>query len=160
MGIRYYAYPVDAELIDLARASPRAFLSSDPLADAWGLAAERPPMLYLDKCWWELQRLFSARPGEVERPAAGLVRGRVREHSNGWDAFLRVLDPAEVAHVAADLALFGEADVRAMFEQSPQSESSRDPDAEIRYVVEYLADATAFVTDLARTGRGMIYLIG
>jgi hypothetical protein len=49
MGIRYYAYPIDADLIELAKSTPRSFLSDDPLVDAWGPVDKRPPTLYLDK---------------------------------------------------------------------------------------------------------------
>lgn len=62
MGIRYYAYAFDADRTAEALASPRLFLSSDPLADAWGLergarcgaatfrqAVPDRDMLYLDK---------------------------------------------------------------------------------------------------------------
>ena len=55
MGIRYYAYPVDREFIELARVSPRMFMSIDPFADVWGVVEERPEMLYLDKVWRDLQ---------------------------------------------------------------------------------------------------------
>lgn len=40
------------ELVEHARVSPRAFVSQDPLVDAWELnGTPRPDMLYLDKCW-------------------------------------------------------------------------------------------------------------
>ncbi|WP_454130685.1 hypothetical protein [Microbacterium lacticum] len=37
MGIRYYAYAFDADRAQQAVDDPHSILSSDPLADAWGL---------------------------------------------------------------------------------------------------------------------------
>ena len=37
MGIRYYAYAFSADLAQRAIDDPHSILSSDPLADAWGL---------------------------------------------------------------------------------------------------------------------------
>ncbi|GAA1533895.1 hypothetical protein HD600_001840 [Microbacterium ginsengiterrae] len=37
MGIRYYAYAFDADLAQQAVHDPRSIVSSDPLADAWGM---------------------------------------------------------------------------------------------------------------------------
>jgi hypothetical protein len=67
MGIRYYAYPVRTSDVELARANPHDFLATDLLADAWGPAELKPRMLYLDKCWGQLQELLGPRP---DRPSA------------------------------------------------------------------------------------------
>lgn len=159
MGIRYYAYPVDAKLIELAKTSPRAFLGSDPLADAWGPAENRPPMLYLDKCWRDLQELFGRSDGTTARPALELVRGAVTPHPEGWEPFIRVLGPTEVAAVAADISRVTEADASAMAASRP-SRWGDSPADELRYVLHYLADAQSFTAQLAREGRGLVYEIG
>src|SRR5690606_14201418 len=77
MGVRYYAYPLAPELVGRAMDDPRPFLSDDPLADAWGLGRPRhPQMLYLDKCWRQLQSLTNP-PGGKPRPSHALVAGDV-----------------------------------------------------------------------------------
>lgn len=93
MGIRYYAYPLDPDLVGWAQADPRSFLSHDPLADAWELdGTPRPEMLYLDKCWSSLQRLTCPVPG-MSRPAHALVRGAVTHTPTGWIPWCGVLAP-------------------------------------------------------------------
>ncbi|WP_147436257.1 DUF1877 family protein [Mycetocola manganoxydans] len=160
MGIRYYAYPVDPELIEHARHTPWDFLSDDPLMDAWGPEAGRPEMLYLDKSWWELQRLLGAVPGETGSPAAELVRGQVREHAMGWYSFVRVLAPDEVSRIAIDLQTVNEGDVRRSLQENGSQFGRRDIEGDVRHVLQYLQDATSFTGEMARTGRGLIYLIG
>lgn len=104
MGIRYYAYPVDAVHGELARIAPRTFMSDDPLADAWGPSEDKPPMLYLDTCWGYLQELFGGADDHAARPAFNLVAGRVSMHSDGWESVVHALDPGQVAAVANDIA--------------------------------------------------------
>src|SRR5690606_17833466 len=101
MGIRYYAYPVSPREMAAARENPCRFHGDDPLMDAWGPAEERPPMLYLDKCWRCLQRLFDL-DGPAQRPAAELVRGDVTHVPTGWIPYERALHPSQVAEIAAD----------------------------------------------------------
>jgi hypothetical protein len=43
LGIRYCACAFDADQTDQAQADPRAFISSDPLADAWGFEPHANP---------------------------------------------------------------------------------------------------------------------
>lgn len=90
MGIRYYAYAFDHELTGQALADPRSILSSDPLADAWGLVPHaavstatfeqvvpRRDMLYLDKAWRELQFLTGPhRAGASRDPATECSKAR------------------------------------------------------------------------------------
>ena len=100
MGIRYYAYAFDAALTEQAVADPDSILSSDPLADAWGLephasvsatifeqVSPNRDMLYLDKAWSALQSL--TRPVSDD-PAAGasfrMFEGSVALHDMGWDS--------------------------------------------------------------------------
>jgi hypothetical protein len=77
MGIRYYAYPVAAELAELAAASPHDLIGSDPFFDAWGPVDRRPHMLYLDKAWRNLQAVFGPSDSGGTCPAFELVRGEV-----------------------------------------------------------------------------------
>ena len=72
--------------------------------DAWGPADEQPEMLYLDKCWDELQSLFHQEPGSPVRPAHRLVAGQVTMVGWEWEPHIAVLDASEVAAAAADLA--------------------------------------------------------
>ena len=159
MGIRYYAYPVAPELVDLAREEPRLFLSPDPLADAWGPPERCPEMLYLDKCWHWLQRLTTR--GDAPRPAYRLFEGGVRfvDGGAGWHAWERVLGPDEVEAVAADIVLLGEEDVRATVRRwSP--DHGRSVAEEMSYVMQFLGAAQHFAVATSRAGRGIVYTIG
>lgn len=164
MGIRYYGYAFDGDLTDQALADPRAFISSDPLADAWGMEPhaqyavatfqQRTPardLLYLDKAWRDLQAVTGPM-----RPAYRLFEGDVTVSSDGyaWTPWVRALPPDEMPTIADDLIRITSASVRKRFRL--QSASARDAD----YVVQYLEAARTFVRGLARDGRGMAYLIG
>ncbi|MCU1439043.1 MAG: hypothetical protein JWP85_40 [Rhodoglobus sp.] len=157
MGIRYYAYPVRESDLELARENPRDFLADDPLADAWGPADLKPRMLYLDKCWRELQELF----GRDGLPALLLVGGQVTHTAYGWIPHIQVLSPDQVRLVARHLCTFGEADVFAARLRSRGGDGTvnDDPD-ELNYVVHYLDAARDFSTSLASEGLGLIYTIG
>ncbi|GAA1460085.1 YfbM family protein [Williamsia maris] len=148
MGIRYYAYPVRAELVDHARSDPRLFISDDPLMDAWGDPDDRPPMLYLDKAWRALQQLF------VGRPCAAMVHGQVAMCGNGveYHPWFGVLDPDEVAEVARDIVLVDE----------PVAVPGRRERVlfEVDYVSQYLGAAREFVCELADERSGLVYTIG
>ncbi|MCU1579125.1 MAG: hypothetical protein JWP19_1329 [Rhodoglobus sp.] len=161
MGIRYYAYPVRASDIEFARANPRDFLAADPLADAWGPAELKPRMLYLDKCWGQLQEFLGPRPDRPERVAYQLVEGQVTHTSEGWIPFTRVLDPAQVHEIADELSQIGEVDVLAARVRTFRRDGlvNDDPD-ELRYVMHYLNDAKSFVDALAEDDLGLIYTIG
>ncbi len=157
MGIRYYAYPVRASDVQLARSNPRDFLSDDPLADAWGPVESKPRMLYLDKAWRQLQEFFTQ-----ELPAAlPLVDGDVTHVQCGWIPHIRVLAPDQVGDVAHALAAVGEVDVLAARLRTFGGDSVVNDDAyELRYVMEHLDAAKSFTTSLARDGLGLIYMIG
>lgn len=157
MGIRYYAYPINAEDYLQALDNPCLFHGADPLSDAWGLRDEQPEMLYLDKCWRELQVLFRPSEGEPVRPAAQLVEGQVTDTDMGWIPYERALSPTEVSAIAADLATFGESDIRRAFPHLTRRDSE---DQKFKYVAQYLADAKEFTACLASRGRGLVYLIG
>ena len=157
MGIRYYAYPIAAEDYLRAQADPCPFHGSDPLMDAWGPASSRPEMLYLDKCWQELQALLGPCSGQPARPAHQLVEGKVTHVETGWIPYERALSPDQVKGVAADLATVTDADVVRLLAGYP---FRHDPDTEHRYVAQYLASAQKFTARLASEGRGLVYLIG
>ena len=160
VGIRYYAYPVAAELADIAECSPRDFISSDPLMDAWGPQEERPPMLYLDKCWRNLQVVLGPRGTEKARVAYELVRGEVTMRADGWDAFVRYLEPTTVGSIAGDLAAVDECQVMDGVAELRRQRPIDDYASEVDYTLEYLSAAVGFTTDLARQGKGLVYLIG
>lgn len=155
MGIRYYAYPVAAEDIENARADPRLYMASDPLADAWGPEELRPQMLYLDKCWSALQHLLGPHDAQPPRVSLMLVDGSVTHTYDGWIPWLSVLDPDQVSEVARDLVLVDADDVLAHF----GTDETRSIDT-ADYVKQYLEEAQRFVTQLAHEGRGLIYMIG
>jgi Domain of unknown function (DUF1877) len=171
MGIRYYAYAFDADATERAVADPHSVLSRDPLADAWGMepgvsvgvatleqtTSERD-LLYLDKAWRHLQAVTAApASGGDARPAYRMFEGSVRMHDLGWDPWVRVLTPDEVAVVAQDLmgisAEEAETRLRASICRGP------DADLEVEYALEYLHLAQTFVEGLVRDGRGMVFAI-
>jgi hypothetical protein len=160
MGIRYYAYPIRADLALVAREMPRAFLGEDPLMDAWGPEDERPQMLYLDKCWRELQLLFATPAGAEQRAALSLVSGSVTHTNEGWIPHIRVLDRDEVAGIAEDIVTVGESEVRTMLTPNGGAYPPDGFEGEFRYVMHYLNDAKEFSSRLAKEGRGLVYMIG
>ena len=166
MGIRYYAYPITADEYLLALERPRAFIGDDPLMDAWGPILEQPEMLYLDKCWSDLQLLLGPLDGQPERPAFQLVDGQVTHIETGWIPFERVLSPAQVQEVAADLATVTDTDVRRIAALYPRSNAAAwtsdldDVEIEREYIAHHLAAAQSFTARLASDGRGLVYLIG
>lgn len=158
MGIRYYAYPIAAEDYLAARENPCRFHGADPLADAWGLHDQQPEMLYLDKCWRELQILLGSPVGDSPRPAAQLVQGQVTDTDMGWIPHEQALSPEEVGAIAADLATVGESDIRKALPRFNRPDDSEDQ--EFEYVAQYLAEAKKFTAHLASQGYGLVYLIG
>lgn len=173
MGIRYYAYAFDADRAQQAVDDPHSILSSDPLADAWGLephasvsvatfeqVSPKRDMLYLDKAWSALQSLTRSGPGS---PAAGscyrMFEGNVTMHDMGWDPWVRTILPEEVPAIRDDLCAIDEDQVRT-WARTWRSRHGADDDDELRYVLDYLTRAQEFVEALATDGRGMVYLIG
>lgn len=159
MGIRYYAYPLRSESVALALEDPGAFMSRDPLADAWELdGIQRPEMLYLDKCWSLLQLLTRPEFGPP-RTSYRLFEGEVTHTNRGWLPWIRVLTVEEVDAVARDLALLGERDVDELldhrglyFREGRASERS--------YIIGYLGAAQEFTALMQMRGWGLVYLIG
>jgi hypothetical protein len=170
MGIRYYAYPLPEEHVGFAREEPRAFFSRDPLADAWGLAevdpeapdptgavaSEPPLMLYLDKCWRELQSLLAGASIEGSRAAYDLVQGDVEMDGDGWWPYFGVLDAARVQAVAADLNTVTEKDVDRWLAMDPLLGYGEQKE----YVLEFLGRAQRFTALLAQQKLALIYKIG
>lgn len=158
MGIRYYAYPITAAEYPHAVENPCRFHGRDPLADAWGLKDEQPEMLYLDKCWQQLQTLLGPNSGAPARPAFQLVEGQVTHVDMGWIPHERALSPEDVQLVAADLATVDESDIRRML---PSMNWWNDSEEQIyEYVAHHLAAAQEFTAKLANGGHGLVYLIG
>ena len=173
MGIRYYAYAFDADLAQQAVDYPHTILSSDPLADAWGLephasvsvatfeqVSSKRDMLYLDKAWSALQSLTRPNP---EEPATGsafrMFEGDVTMHGMGWDPWIRTILPEEVPDIRDELCAIEESRVRE-WAQTWRSRHGADDETELRYVLDFLVRAQEFVASLADGGRGMVYLIG
>lgn len=170
MGIRYYAYAFDADQTSAALAAPRAFISSDPFADAWGMEPhvqygpatleQRTPkrdLLYLDKAWPSLQALTRpASPSARPRRAYRMFEGWVTPEPDGygWHPWVRALGPDEIPAIATDLGQLTPARARARLRRGGS------PPDEIEYVLQYLESARTFVDGLVEDGRGMAYLIG
>lgn len=172
MGIRYYAYAFDADLAQQAVDDPHSILSSDPLADAWGMephatisvatfeqVSPKRDMLYLDKAWSALQSLTHPAPDSPAGPSYRMFEGNVTMHGLGWDPWVRTILPEEVPVIRDDLCAIDESRVRA-WARSWRSRHGADDDSELRYVLDFLGRSQEFVKSLAVEGRGMVYLIG
>lgn len=167
MGIRYFAYAFDQGLGRQARSDPLSLISSDPLADAWGLerhasggytdfkqAVPERDLLYLDKAWRELQVLTGPRePGGLARPAFAMFAGEVTMHCTGWDAWVRPLFPEDIPEIERDLADLVEGDAERLLGEW----GNRRDEA---YAMQYLRRAREFAAGLIADGRGMVYMIG
>jgi hypothetical protein len=168
MGIRYYAYAFDSDQTDQALANPRSFVSSDPLADAWGFepharvaavtfeqAVPKRDMLYLDKAWRLLQAITGPSSARASaRPAFRMFEGDVTMTNDGWIPWLRALTPAEVKEIATDLAQLADEPAAARLR------SARATNDDVEYALQYLGDAREFVAGLVADGRGLVYMIG
>lgn len=168
MGIRYYAYPLDAEMAEQAVADPFSAFSRDPLADAWGLdpgAAvsrmdperhpERREILSLDKAWGHLQAL--TRPesrGSAARPVYRMVEGDVVMQGDwcGWEPWLRALRPEEMPGIVEDLESIELTGVASLLRE--RAFLGADPEGEIGYAGEYFVQALEFATAMRNSGRG------
>lgn len=173
MGIRYYAYAFDAERREQALADPCSILSSDPLADAWGMephatiavatfeqVSSKRDMLYLDKAWHALQSLTRPRSRHPGATASyRMFEGSVTMHDEGWDPWVRTILPEEVPGIRDDLRAIDRTCVEE-WARTRCSPYGADPEAEREYVLDYLARAQEFVESLAVDGRGMVYIIG
>jgi hypothetical protein len=170
MGIRYYAYAFDPDMIEWALADPRSFLSADPLADAWGLepgaavsfatfrqTLPDSEMLYLDKAWPYLQALTASSNGEAPRPAHRLFEGQVKMMDGGWEPWVRALHPDEVEVITRDLSTITVGEAEARFREL--ASLRRDPE-DVDYACHYLRRAQEFIGSLTAAGRGLVYMIG
>jgi len=168
VGIRYYAYAFENRQTEGALQHPEAFISSDPLADAWGLTPHarvsamsgvqtvpERDMLYLDKAWGGLQRLTEPSSTMAIRPAYRMFEGNVTFEGLGWVPWIRALPPAEIGAIAADLVLLSrEIGVPGVLDD--RADGLDEP----AYLRSYLARARDFMGCLADEHRGMVYMIG
>ncbi|WP_440711205.1 hypothetical protein [Herbiconiux sp. YIM B11900] len=152
MGIRYFARPIHADDIELARTDLDAYFRSDRSHQFVCHQEPRPPILDLDKCWRDLQALFWSPPDQPPRPAASLVEGDVKNACCGWEAHRQVLDPETVRAIADDL---DSADFPHGLGGGSAESGSGD-----RHLDEMLARARAFTREVADRGWGMYYSIG
>lgn len=173
MGIRYYAYAFDNDLTQQAIDDPHSILSSDPLADAWGMqphatlsvatfeqVSPKRDMLYLDKAWSALQSLTQPERDDRKTGAAyRMFEGSVTMYGLGWDPWVRTILPDEVPAIRDDLRTIDDARVRE-WARSWSSPHGADDEAELRYLRDRLRQAREFVEGLAADRRGMVYLIG
>lgn len=175
MGIRYYAYAFDADATKAVLADPRAYISADPLADAWGLPPgsmvgttdfrQGPPekdMLYLDKAWRNLQLMTKpSDPAEEPRPAYRMFEGDVTplDDWEGWLPWVRAIPPEGVPPIADDVDTLTRADFVPWLPRH-SSESGDGDDSEAEYVDHYMNRTRRFLRGLEESGRGFAYMIG
>ncbi|WP_104091694.1 hypothetical protein [Arthrobacter sp. GMC3] len=160
MGIRYFALPVPAQLVAIARINPRAFLSDAHFWESWSDPPDRPEALFLDKCWWDLQQLFGGMDPESTRDAYELVRGNVTEYGYGWIPFDRVLSAEEVFKVSIDLASVDLPELYQNFTPHMSPDWAAIMDGRRSAVESYLEAARKFTVQLSELGLGLIYSIG
>lgn len=162
MGIRYYAYPILASDIDLARRDPVGYLNSHPLVDE-DKPYDEQLRLDLDKSWRDLQELFTVPHCSPAEWGMDLVRGNVHYDSGfAYQPHYAVLTPEQVATVATQIARFDKVDVLAMYVDGGRShvrETGRIRDY-TSYVGHFLAEAQKFTAACAEAGYGVIYTIG
>lgn len=168
MGIRYYAYAFDSDQTEAALADPRAFISSDPLADAWGFephasvatvtfeqTVPERDLLYLDKAWPLLQAITCpSTGGDLSRPSYSMFEGQVTMRHDGWEPWIRPLAPAVMPPIASDLHLLTAEVAPRIRRLAGAAEGDEE------YARQYLNSARLFVDGLVRDGRGMVYMIG
>lgn len=175
MGIRYYAYAFDADATRAVLADPRAYISSDPLADAWGFppgsmvavtdfrqGPAEEDMLYLDKAWRNLQLMTApSDPTDDPRPAYRMFEGDVTPLGNweSWLPWVRAIPPEDVAPIADDLDTLTRADFVPWLPPRQGDESGEGEEAEAEYV-DHVKRARRFLRGLEASGRGFAYLIG
>ncbi|AIY01520.1 hypothetical protein ART_1921 [Arthrobacter sp. PAMC 25486] len=160
MGISYFARPVPAGLVNIAKIDPGAFLDDALFWRTWTEHKGRPETLSLGDAWSDLQTLLADTRKDPPRPAYELVRGEPQYP--GWhiQPFDRVLDPEQVTAVAGDLA---QTDLKEMYQHCLPLHS---PDwaailaGRRGYVESYLAAAASFTAELSARGFGLIYSIG
>lgn len=85
-----------------------------------------------------------------------MFEGDVTMHIDGWEPWVRVLVPSDIAAIAKDLSDLTDNELRSWLEDSVPSER----DTDVLYVVGYLQKARVFVSGLAAAGRGLVYMIG
>jgi hypothetical protein len=167
MGIRYYAYAFDSDRTDEALRDPDSVLGPDPFADGMGIprgarsgitdfqqSLPEEDMLYLDKAWYELQRLTWPEECIREaRPAFRMFEGSVRMCPGGgcWESWKRVIVPEDVKDIAVDLSLLA---------QELRTGATRVSDGRDERITRCVERASTFVDGVATRGRGFVYMIG
>lgn len=160
MGIRYFALPVPPQLVNIARINPRAFLSDRHFWESWSDPPDRPEGLFLDKAWRDLQWLLDGPGEDAPRAAYELVRGAVTQYGYGWIPYDRVLDEAQVADVAKDLATISLAELYQGYTPRVSPDWAAIMDGRRDSLDTYLGKAATFTRQLAEQGLGLIYSIG
>lgn len=160
MGISYFARPVPAGLVDIAKINPGALLDDAWFWRTWTPSRWRPGELDLDKSWQDMQDLFGSSGQDPPRAAYELVRGQAEWVGARIRPFDRVLDPGQVAAVARDLE---RADLRELYQHCLPRHSpdwAAIMDGRRGYVESHLASAASWTTELSAKGLGLIYSIG
>lgn len=155
MGIRYSAYPVRSDEIDLARRDPRHYIhcvspvgDDDPYDDDY----EKHLFLYLGKeGWYEMQRLFGAATEDPHGWGMELVGRSAREDSRlGRWIRSQVLTPEEVGQISHQI---GQLDTQSIIAAGFEG-------GEVEFVAEYLEKAQRFTAECVDRGYGLISVIG
>ncbi|ROQ38485.1 uncharacterized protein DUF1877 [Frondihabitans sp. PhB188] len=168
MGIRYYAYPVLADDIALARQNPLDYMNNNPIVDHDDPDDDRL-VLELDKSWQYFQRLFVWPHRYPDDPCLKLVQGEVQYpngYAEGYRCHYAVLEPSEIAEIALWITHVDKVDVLAMFLASERWRGRMDDEAadrlreDVSYVGHYLEKAKEFTARTAAAGHGVVYRIG
>ncbi len=160
MGIKYFALPVPAPLVNIARMNPRAFLPERPAGNAWPEPPCPPDALQLDKPWQDLRDLLGWPGHQPPRPAFELLRGEVKQRGYGWLPYERVLGPQDVVEVAEDLSRLDLAALYQAYEPLVSPDWAAIMDGRRGIVESHVRKAEAFTAKLAHNGQGLIYRIG
>lgn len=169
MGIRYWARPLPAHLVDVARSNPRLLHIDDDYDDylwelhendteeraAWG---SRKHALDLDKTFTDFQMLWHCEPPD-RRPALELVQGRVTDTHRGWKPHFGVIEPERVSAVRDDIRATRPEDIAAHIEAG-RGRFRDEPEPYVRDLTARLTEMLTFLDARLERGEGVLYTIG
>ena len=164
MGMCAFFSPLPASSLDALRDDPDAadaFLNPD---DPDG---EPAGSFDLDKAWHGLHYLFTGTAWDLAPPLGlAILGGRVLGDEDD-DTVARLLEPAEVAQVAAALEALTPATLSARYDPADMDAKeiypqiwSRDGDDGLDYLLHYFAPLKQGYAEAARRGDAMLLTLG
>lgn len=159
MGIRYFALSIDEQDFDHISKGRCPSCGEEPTLRELGSEDDTRDSLDLDKSWHYLQFVLRSDP---PRPAAALVAGDVTTTYWGWRPHRGLLNPAQVAAIAADSATVSVELVRQriLVDGRWGEEHSDRAQQDFEYVCDHLLRAQEFTKAVAGAGRAIRYYIG